>query len=164
MARKGEIVIRFVEGENKTPGPQPVNKQEETREKDDSLLKEAVLISLVQRTARQIKGLVVSEANYQINKHFTLTDNYLGQQNLNIALNVINKVWNTGLSIYTGYKVAGVPGAVAAAGVSVLSIAQQIYHNYEQEKINISKMNAQLKFNRQRSDYSLTAGARGENR
>ena len=103
-----------------------------------------------------------------------MNDNYLGQQNVDVALNVINKVWETGLSIYSGAKLGmslsggsaygAIAGAIIAAGVSTLQTVQQISHNYEQEQIKINQMNASLKFNRQRAGYSLTAGSIGENR
>ena len=174
MPETGTIVIKFVEGSKKVPGPKPItDKIDESGSKDDSVLETAILSALLKRTARQIKGLVLNEAKYQIDLHFKLTDNYLGAQNLNIALGVVNKVASFGLSIYSGAKLGfsagggaagAVVGAVFAAGVSGLSLVQQISHNYEQEYIRINQMNANLQFNRQRAGYSLTSGSIGENR
>jgi len=174
MNRNGVITIRFEEG-GKTPGPQPVDPVNPTPDAekvtDNNLLETAVLGALLHKTASQVKNMAINEAKYQINKYFMLTNDYLGQQSMNIALNVINKALDFGTTIYFGAKMgakAGPAGAIAgvvlAAGVSIISTVQQISHNYEQERIKLNQMDAQLQFNRQRAGYSLTAGSIGENR
>lgn len=171
MANNGVITIKFVDGNKKVPGPEPINDKMDKTEGSTSELETAVMAALIKRAADQIKGMVINEAKYQINMHYNLTDDYLGQQRLNIALNVVEKVASIGLSIYTGAKLgakAGPWGAVAggliAGTLSIASLGQQINHNYEQERIRLNQMDANLSFNRQRAGYSLTAGSIGENR
>lgn len=174
MANNGVITIRFEEG-SKTPGPQPIDPSKPTEEAEginnNSELNTAVMALLLKKAVNQVKSISINEAIYQLHKYFQLTDDYLGRQNMDIALNIINKVWDVGVSIYAGAKIGSkagwagaVFGAALAAGVSGVQIAQQISHNYEQERIRINQMDMQLSFNRQRAGYSLTAGSIGENR
>ena len=169
MAEGKEIVIRIINEQGTDKKKADVTG--ENQEKSTDALSTAAMTTLLQKAARQVKGMVINEAKYQINKYFQLTDDYLGQQNLNIALNVVNKVWNTGLSVFAGAKVGAsagpigaVAGAVLMASVSTIGTLQQISHNYEQERIKLNQMNVNLSFNRQRAGYSLTAGSIGENR
>ena len=174
MANTGVITIRLEES-GKTPGPKKIDPSKPTQEAEKATaldaLDTAVLSIMIRKTAKQFLNISVGEVKYQINRYFNLTDNYIAKQNMDIALNVINKVWDIGASIYTGAKVGSaagpvgaIIGAVLSAGVSFVSTGLQINHNYEQQQINLNKMDVQLQFNRQRAGYSLTAGSIGENR
>lgn len=174
MASNGVITIRF-EQVGQQPGPQPIDPSRPTKESEKAtsanILETAVMSTLLKKAASQAKGIIIDEALYQQQKYYKLNDDYLGQQNMSIALNVINKVWDTGVSIVAGAKIgaaAGPVGAVIGATIAALTsginLGRQIYHNYEQENINLARMNSQLRFNRERAGYSLTAGSRGENR
>lgn len=170
MAGNGVITIKFVEGNKKVPGPESIADKDQN--KDDDQLETAVLATLIGRAARQLKGTVISELKYQQNKYYNMQDDYLGKQNMDIALNVLEKVWSVGINIYAGAKLGlklgggygAAAGAIIAAGVSTVQTYQQVAHNYEQERIRLNQMQAQLDFTRQRAGYSLTAGSIGENR
>lgn len=175
MANNGVITIKLIEDDTKSPGPKKIDPSKPTKEAEKATaidaVNTAVLSNMIKRTAKQFLNMTIGETKYQLNKYFNLTDNYLAKQDLNIALNIINKVWDTGASIYAGIKVGSaagpagsVVGAILAASVSLVSTVQQINHNYEQQQINLNKMDVQLQFNRQRAGYSLTAGSVGENR
>lgn len=165
MAKNGEIIIRFEEGKPQN-GPTPATKTtvEEKSTADDSTLETAVMVYCLKKSANAIKNITIEEVKYHLNMRFQLTDNYLAQQNMSIALNVVNKVVGTGMTIAAGFKVAGPAGAIVAAGIAVANTAIDIAHNYEQERLRLNKMNAELSWNRQRAGYSLTAGSVGENR
>lgn len=175
MAEGKEIVIRIInEGGSIDGNDTEQKKVDVTGEKDkksSDAVETAFMTSVIKKAYNQAKGIVIGEAKYQISKYFQLTDNYLGEQDLNVALNVIGKVWEVGLSIYAGIKIGkkyGPAGAIAATaiavGATVVNTAMQVAHNYEQERIQLNQMNAQLEFNRQRAGYALTAGSIGENR
>ena len=176
MAEGKEIVIRIINqnsGNNGNGSSNTTDVTGQNQEKaSDDYFETSAMVSLISRGVSQLKNIVVGEAKYEINRYFQLNDDYFGQQNMNIALNVMNKVVDVGSSIYTGaqlgYSVGGVAGAVVGAivgaGVSAVSTLMEVDRNYNRQTITLNKMDAQLQFNRQRAGYSLTAGSIGENR
>lgn len=174
MNKNGVITIRFEEG-GKTPGPQPIDPSKPTPDAekvtDNSVMETAVMSILLTSAAKQIKSITVDEVMYQLHKYYELSDNYLGRQNMDISLDIINKAWNIGTSMVFGAKLGSkagwagaIVGAAIAGGISAIQLSQQVSHNYEQQNIRLTQMDAQLSFNRQRAGYSLTAGSIGENR
>ena len=166
MANNGEIVIRIEEG---SVEPKPLEPEEQKKKDSAGLLETAALVYCLKRAAESAKAITIEEVKYQINRHFRLTDDYISQQNLNIALGVVSKTKNAALGALGTFKAlggggAGILGAITAAGIAVVQTGVQIVHNYEEEKLRLNKMNAELSFNRQRAGYSLTAGSVGENR
>ena len=161
MANNGEIVIRIEEG---SVQPRPVDPDNQEKKDSASMTETAALTFCLKRAAEAVKSITIDEVKYQLNKHFELTDDYISQQNMNIALNVVNKVKNTAMSMIGGYAVAGPAGAAVMGMISIVNTSIQISRNYEQERIRLNKMDAELKFNRERAGYSLTAGSIGENR
>lgn len=172
MAEGKEIVIRIInENGASTSASQTDVIGNQSKKSSEEYLNTAVMSSLLSRAASQAKNLIVNEAKYEIDLHYNLTDNYLGQQNMNIALSIFNKVVGFGESVVVGAKVGSVGGVVGAAigalfgaVFSTAKISTEILHNYQQERIKINQMNTNLEFNRQRAGYSLTAGSIGENR
>lgn len=167
MAEGKEIVIKIVgeeATENKKIDPTGEKVKKTSEKSTDDIFDTATMSYVKAKIANTLKGVVISEAKYQLNKYYTLTDDYLGQQNMNIALNVGSKLLGTAIAVKAGASVAGIPGAIAALFASGITTGFQIAHNYEQERIKVAKMNAELQFNRQRAGYSLTAGSIGENR
>lgn len=167
MANNGEIIIKIV-SETGAATNQPTEKLEEKvtteKSKTDDKLENAIYTSLLQHTAKQVVGITIGEAKYQHNRYFRMSDNYLAEQSLDIGLNIVNRVISTGVGIAAGFTIAGVPGAIVAAGIEAVNIGLDIYHNKDQENIRLRQMDAALSFNRQRAGYSLTAGSQGENR
>lgn len=169
MASNGEIIIRFEEGAGSKPKVDPTG---EDKKSENTVLNTALLIWAAKKAATLIKNVTINEAKYQLNMHYKMTDNYIGQQNMDIALSVAEKSVSAVTSIVggalAGAKLGGAPGAVIGAVIGVggfgITTALQISHNYEQERIRLRQMDAQLQFNRQRAGYSLTAGSVGENR
>ena len=176
MAEGKEIVIRIINQNGGNNGNGPSNTTDVTGQNQekasDDYFETSAMISLISRGVSQISNIVIGEAKYEINRYFQLTDDYFGQQDMNIALNVLNKVVDVGSSIYTGatlgYSVGGpigaVIGGVVGAGISAISTIMDVERNYNKQIIALNKMDAQLQFNRQRAGYSLTAGSIGENR
>lgn len=164
MAEGKNIVIRIINEGGSGSQKNKVDVTGQDQKKSTDVLETAVLSSVLHRSFEQLKGAVVSETKYQLNLNYSLTDNYMSKQNMNIALGILSRGYSAGVSIASGFAVGGWVGAGIAAGMEVLKLGVDIYHNYQEEAINLRKMNAQLRFNRQRAGYSLTAGSRGENR
>lgn len=168
MANNGEIIIKIVSEVGQTtqnqPDEKPEAKVDAEKSKTDNRLETAIYTSLLQKTAREVKGITIGEAKYQINRYFRMSDNYLAEQSLDISLNIVNRAISAGASIAAGFAVGGVPGAIIEAGIQAVKIGLDIYHNKDQENIRLNQMDAVLSFNRQRAGYSLTAGSQGENR
>lgn len=68
---------------------------------------------LVQQTRNYVKTDIQNIASYEINKWFTLTDDYIGQRTLTNAINVVSRVKNIALSIKAGAIVGGPVGALS---------------------------------------------------
>ena len=152
-----EIIIRIVNEE--ASSETEAEKITEPKKKNTSKIEQAAFTTLVQGVAKNLKGIIVDEVKYQLVKNFELTDNYIGLQNMNIALNIGGKAFSYAAAI----AVSGPAGAAFAIS-DMIRTSQSMSHNYYEQKIRIAKMDAQLQFNRERAGYSLTAGSRGENR
>lgn len=169
---EGEIIIRIIEtsevdnGVDKaTTKPKKQTKpSKKTKVNKDSDTKTALKTSLIQHAGERIKGVVVDEFHYQLDKYYYLNDNYLGQQSKNIATNMISRGVSVGKSVAGGFVVGGPAGAAVMAVVEGIKLGQDIYHNYEKQRIKLKQMDEQLSFNRERAGFSLTAGVTGVNK
>lgn len=171
MAEKSEVVIRIKNEQltSSTVGDnQRIDSSDVTGSKKNeaanSSIKSAFVLSQIQGAARSLANLGVDMVMYRVNRNLTLSDNYLAQQDMEIALNVFSTVKSAAMSVVGGAMVAGPWGAIAMAAVKVAQTGVNIYKNYDQENLRIKAMDAQLDFSRQRAGYALTAGSRGEDR
>lgn len=118
----------------------------------------------IQQAWSYVKAEISSVAHYEMNKWYSLRDDYIGQRNMNVALNVISKAKDIATTIYAGFQVGGAAGAAVAAVGSVYMLAWDVIQNYDQQNIKLRQMDAQLDYQRQRAGFSLTSGRVGENR
>lgn len=162
----GTIVIKIVQETGK-PGETPqvdATGKTEIQKSQRSDLETAAITSVIQRAFNSLKEMGASQVKFQVNRYFEITDNYLGQQSLNIGLNIASKIVSAGQSIAAGAIVAGPAGAIIMATVEAGKLGLDIYQKYSEQNLQLRKMDAQLDYNRQRAGYSLTAGTQGENR
>lgn len=111
-----------------------------------------------------------SWANYEITRDFNLNDDYIGQRNLNIAMQAVNwgisSASTIASSTFMGASFGPVGAAIGAAiGIGTVA-AKTIRSNIqamEQQQIAINQREALLDFTRQRSGWSLKAASIGEN-
>ncbi len=166
MADSREIIIRIV---NEESSENNVNKVDSTGEKtkktkkhvsEESKIKEYIETQLI----GQVTGLIIDETKYQLDRYFRLTDDYQALQSMNIALSATNRVKDAILNVGMSFAIGGGVAGIMSLGVEATKMFLDVYHNYDQQNIQIAKMNAQLQFNRERAGYALTAGSRGENR
>lgn len=167
---EGEIIIRIVEqggyGGVDKANAQTVNNKPSNKVnvKKDGDVKTALKTQLILSALGQASAMAKSELNYQLNKYFKQTDNYLGQQQKDIALHIVSKVKRSATTIIGGAIAGGPIGAVIGATVDVARNVQEYYHAHDQEIMRIQQMNVSLSFNRQRAGFSLTSGVTGENK
>ena len=118
----------------------------------------------VNQARQYVKADVKRIATYEINNWFTLNDDYIGQRNVNAALNVISRAKSTFTTVAAGTVVGGPVGGIIAAVGSLMTLGIDIAQNYDRQNIQIKQMDAQLQYQRQRAGYSLTSGRVGENK
>lgn len=132
---------------------------------------DVALLSIVANQAyRYVKQAITSEATYEINKYFTLVDDYETQNDVNNALSLIG----TGMSIVSatvsgailgakagpvGAIVGGVVGFVGSVGNSFLTA----YRAVDQQSIAMRQANAQLAYTMSKRGASISNGSIGEN-
>ena len=121
----------------------------------------SVLLNQALESAKQDINRIVS---YEIQKNFNLTDNYIGERNLNNAKQVVSRASKIGVSIATGFATGGIVGAIIVAGLEAISLGIDTYQNQENQNIKLRQNDLQLSFSRQRSGYSLISNSIGENK
>lgn len=124
--------------------------------------------------AKEILSTVVEEgiswADYEWDKSLTLHDDYIGQRNKRIAIQMVNRVGSSVSTIFTstaqGLLVGGAPGAIAGAIIGTAKVAssttREILQAQEQERIKLRQMDAQLSYTRSRVGWSTNAASIGE--
>ena len=157
-ARMIEVRIKQVDTTKKKPS-EPKNDLD-SKLTLGNLLENKVFQSAVDNA----KTLLTEGALYGINKHLSLTDDYISQRYLKAGINVISRAVSIGSSIVAGATVGGLVGAVIGAVFAVGDLAFDIFKNYDQQNIMLRQMDAQLQYQRQRAGYSLTSGSIGENK
>lgn len=123
----------------------------------------AVQSALLHEAYNYAKQELLTIASYEINKYFSLTDDYIGQRNLSVAKSVISKAMGIGSTIMAGFAMGGVAGGAIAIVGSGVTLATDIFQNYDNERIRINQQNKQLAYSRQRAGYSLTSESIGDN-
>ena len=169
MAETRKITIEIIDSEAK-PKTEIQNKQEKNNTSDDKSSKKSTALNnagtmiVINQAYKQLRGSIISNADYLINRHFNLTDDYIGQRNYNITKNIISKVRGTALGVVAGFTTGGPVGAAITAAMSIGLTAIDIAKNFDEQNIMLRQMDAQLEYTRQRAGYSLTSGSVGENR
>jgi len=123
-------------------------------------ISDIVSVSSVMHLAKEIEANSV----YLLNRHFSLTDDYRSQRDMNIAVGVLNSAISDataiGSAVMTGNPFiagAALVGVIANRGIS---IAQ----NYIEENDRLRQSDYLTDFSRVRAGYSLTSGSIGDNK
>ena len=177
---QGEVRIKITQtstqGDNKTAiNSKTAEVKNTTDEAKVSDNKTIVASALVANIARNVASQAKNEALYDLNKYFSLTDDFEGKRDLNIAMSIASQAISLGASIWAGAKLgAGLGslsgpigtaiGAVTGAALSIGGTAISAYQRYNQQDIEIAQINKQLAYTRQRVGYSLISGSVGENK
>lgn len=162
MASKRIIEVRISGSiENKTTKEKQAEPKNDVKEED----KAPTIFSNVLATQvfSQVKEIIADTALYGINRHLALTDDYIGERQLNAGLTVINRTISSASIVAFGSSLGPV-GIALGVAVAASSLIFDVVKNYDQQNILIRQMDKQLEFQRQRVGYSLTSGSIGENR
>lgn len=157
---KGEVVVRIIDetkqGDNKTAINTKTGKNKQDVDKEENRDFSLEMSVVVNQAYNYAKNAVISQAQYQITKHFNMTDDFEGQRDLNITLGIANKMKNIALTTLAGAQVGGVPGAIVGFVGSVGMEALSVYQRYDEQARSNALKRAQLDYTRQRAGYSLT--------
>lgn len=171
---EGQIRVIFSEGSSKDSGNNKtaINTKTGENKSQEKVKKETTKTDLINHAlnnyvigqAKKVGQTLLSEALYEANKYFDLTDNVEGKRNLNIAMGMVHRGATVLTSTLIGAKIGGVPGAVVGFVASSISEAINIYQGYDPQNIQLRQLNTQLEYTRERAGYSLTSGSIGENK
>lgn len=129
------------------------------------------------QAAKVLIGTLISEAAneavawaaYEVNKEFTLNDDYIGQRNLQIATQAVNwgissatTIASTTMMGATFGPIGAAVGALVGTGMVAARTIRENVQAMEQQDIMLNQMQAQLDYTRQRSGWSLKAASIGE--
>jgi len=99
------------------------------------------------------KQQIKTVALYEMNKYFSLTENYTAQQSMNNALTALGKVSGFGTATIGGAvtgsaagPVGAAVGAVVAAVGYTVSEGIQIYQRFDKQNRDLATMNTQSQF------------------
>lgn len=161
--RQVEVIFRAEEYSGAQKPNQKTRQSKKGNKVKDRAAQHAANV-VVQQTWSFVKSEVRKVVNYEINKWFTIKDDYIAQRSLTNAMNVISKTKDITVAIAGGFVAAGAAGATVLAIGSLVSLGIDIAQNYDQQNLKLKQMEAQLKYQRDRVGYSLTSGRIGENR
>lgn len=165
---QGDITIRIKRGsagDNKTTIDSETGTNDTLMAQTKETQNKNIMYSAVAHQAfNYAKEMVISSAEYFIERSFQLTDDYEGQRDFNIAKGFLKRGIAIGGAIVSGAVMGGPIGAVVAGvgsiGMDVINTAQGI----DKQNIAIAQLNEQLSYTRQRAGYSLTSGSIGDNK
>lgn len=169
MAETRKITIEIIDSEAK-PKTEIQKKQEENNTGDDTSSKKSTALNdagamiAINQAYKRIKNMAISNVDYLFNRHYNLTDDYIGQRTYNVAKNIVTKAHGMYMSIAAGFATGGPVGAAITAAISIGSTIIDIAKNFDEQNIMLKQMDTQLEYTRQRAGYSLTSGSVGENR
>ena len=171
---EGKVVVEIVDKDKKEGGNNKTAVNTKTgdtksEQEDDGILiiSSALAYKAFKNTVSQVKTI----ATYEIDKSFTLSDDFESKRDFHIALSILEKAGNIATSTFAGAMlgsaggpvgtvVGAVVGFVGSVGNEVISV----YQAYNQQDITMKQRNEQLKYTRQRAGFSLESGSIGENR
>ena len=171
---EGKVVVEIVDkdkkegGNNKTATNTKTGDTRSEQEDDDVLIiSSALAYKAFKNTVSQVKTI----ATYEIDKSFTLSDDFESKRDFHIALSILEKAGNVATSTFAGAMlgsgggpVGTIVGAVVGFVGGVGNEVTSVYKAYNQQDITMKQRNEQLKYTRQRAGFSLESGSIGENR
>jgi len=165
------VTVKTRKQDNSTPKAvkSDVNKEEDTNGYNYSYLTSV----MVNQAFQYVKGIVAQVANYEVNKYYSLRDNYEGQQDYNNAMSMIGFVVQSANTIFStaqmGFSVGGpigaIVGAVVATAFAGITKGIDVYQTLDAQGIQIAQAGAQQVFSVYRSgnNRALTNNSIGEN-
>ena len=148
---EGKVVVEIVDkdkkegGNNKTAVNTKTGDTKTEQDDDDVLIiSSALAYKAFRTTVSQVKTI----ATYEIDKSFTLSDDFESKRDFHIALSILEKAGNVATSTFVGAKlgsgggpVGAIVGAVVGFVGSVGNEAISVYQAYNQQDITMKQRN-----------------------
>lgn len=157
------ITIKGGGGDNKPKPEQPKPENRKIRETIENKGIGAVGAILANQVYQNAVSMLKQTAQYEINKYFDTTNDYVSKRNLNEAITLVGLGSSLAMATVAGARVAGIAGATVGAGLYLGHQALNISLRLDAQRMELERNDAQLAFSRERAGYSLTADSRGEN-
>lgn len=166
MADTRKLVVEFIdkvekrESESATvinnSGTVEIDKMIKNPSTNAQTLGQSVFLSIAFTQAKQVTTTI---ASYALNRHFDLTEDYIGETNTKFALQIIKKSVSLGSSIVAG-GIAGGPIGAAAAAVGFVGVETiQAFQRLDQINIKMREMAYSTSYNQER--LGLIDGGKG---
>lgn len=114
---------------------------------------------ITQKAVNDIKGLISNGVTYSLTRRLTLSEDYMAQNDMNIAITGINKVSSLFTAIFAGMKIGGSVGAGVGMVAYVALEGLNAYQRYDQAYIQVNEQNYETSF--QRTRLGLNDNGRG---
>lgn len=170
MAELRTIKISIdLSGENETPVTPEQPKPEDMTDtngktKEGHTLIKSLILNQGYQTA---KRLIIQGVDAQLNRHFALNEDYMGETTYNNAKNLISKITSVASSVGSGamfgFSAGGGVGAVVGAGITAVGIGVSDFISIQAKMSsyyrNINASNIEVAYARQRA--GLIDGSKG---
>ena len=141
-----------------------------TSKGDKDSTAKAVAKFAVAQSMQVVASEVINWAEYYWDRKLTLTDDYVGQRNKQIALTQINRGIGTFTSIGSmtaagaavGHGIGAAIGFLIGTATQIASITRSNLQGRDQQNILLRQIEAQLDFTRSRAGWSTQAASIGE--
>lgn len=158
MALGKTITIEIIDDnidrtDESTPAQQAQNKEPKAKKK--STKKEKSSVNVIGMYAfNNVKNELVSTVTSTLNRQITLNENYLAQNNLNVAKKSLSLVSSLASSIYAGGKVGAIGGPVGSAIGAAIAATTWGMSQYISYQNRMSSYYQQLNSNNFNTEFS----------
>ena len=173
MAKDSRSIVITLKLDNTTNETDTSNQTDGAKvsgESDNDRTSKAVAAFAAAQIMQVVTGEVINWAEYYWNRELTLTDDYIGQRQKQIATTQIARgasaVGTIAGSALAGFDLGGwvgaIIGAVIGASAEVAQTVRSDLQGTDQQNIQLRQMDAQLGFTRSRAGWSTKAASIGE--
>lgn len=162
-AREIVITIRDDKTAKAEKKDKPAKKVSEKEASWNDIKKALPAVAFASQAFSYAKQAVISQAKYQLNRYFAMTDDYQGKQDISNALSLIGTGMSIATATYAGFLMGGAVGAAIGFVGSVGNTLLQAHRIVATQDYQIRQSNAQLAYTMSRRGASLQNGSIGEN-
>lgn len=151
MAEVRKITIEIVEGSGGGDGG---GDDEEKKKKKKKKTEEEKFLDAAKHIGQEFLNVIQTNVEQSLQRHFTLTENYMSQNIYNNAKKSISMVMNGAASIASMAKIGGLLGPVGAGFGAVAGAALFIAQQHENYQTRMSSYYQSLNASNYQSDFS----------
>lgn len=148
-----KITIEII-GENSGGGSKEGTNKKETKKTTKKIKEEIVKTKVYEKVARQVWDNAINIAEFQMNRYFTLSEDYISQNtynNVKRSINKANQIWGTAKSIAFMAASGNVVGAGIAAASSIINEGMEYYQKISSHYQALNATNYQTGFSATRA-------------